>query len=200
MKVFIAGATGAVGRPLVRALIKAGHSVIGLTRTPAKAESIRKMGAEPAIADGLDAVAISAMLDSIRPDAVIHEMTDLTGARDLRHFDRTFAGSNQLRTRGTDILLTSARQAGVKRFIAQSYCGWPYERTGGAIKAEADALDPDPPAQLRASLKAIQHVEKTVTGSVRPEGIVLRYGTFYGPDTGMLDPAVLAKSAIVEHP
>jgi nucleoside-diphosphate-sugar epimerase len=193
MKVFIAGATGAVGRPLVRALIKAGHSVIGLTRTPAKAESIRKMGAEPAIADGLDAVTMAAMLDSIRPDAVIHEMTDLTGARDLRHFDRTFAGSNQLRTRGTDILLTSARQAGVKRFIAQSYCGWPYARTGGAIKAEADALDPDPPAQLRASLKAIQHVEKTVTGSVRPEGIVLRYGTFYGPDTGMLDHAVLAE-------
>jgi nucleoside-diphosphate-sugar epimerase len=193
MKVFIAGATGAVGRPLVRALIEAGHSVIGLTRTPAKAEFIRKMGAEPAIADGLDAAAIAAMLGSIRPDAVIHEMTDLTGARDLRHFDRTFAGSNQLRTRGTDILLTSAREAGVKRFVAQSYCGWPYARVGGAIKAEADALDPDPPAQLRASLEAIQHVEKTVTGSVRPEGIVLRYGTFYGPDTGMLDPGVLAE-------
>jgi nucleoside-diphosphate-sugar epimerase len=193
MKVFLAGATGAVGRPLVRALIKAGHAVIGLTRTPAKAELIRKMGAEPAIADGLDAVAIAAMLGSIRPDAVIHEMTDLNGARDLRHFDRTFAGSNQLRTRGTDILLTSARQAGVKRFVAQSYCGWPYARSGGAIKTEADALDPDPPAQLRASLRAIQHVEKAVTGSVRPEGIVLRYGSFYGPDTGMLDRAVLAE-------
>lgn len=120
-------------------------------------------------------------------------MTDLTGATDLRHFDRTFAGSNLLRTRGTDILLASARETGVKRFIAQSYCGWPYARIGDAIKTEADALDPDPPAQLRATLKAIQYVEKIVTGSVHPEGIVLRYGAFYGPGTGMLDRAMLAQ-------
>jgi len=193
MKIFIAGAIGAVGRPLVSALIKAGHSVVGLTRSSAKADLIRKMGAEPAIADGLNAEAIAAVLASTRPDAVIHEMTDLAGATDLRHFDRTFAASNQLRTTGTDILLASARQAGVKRFIAQSYCGWPYARIGDAIKTELDALDPDPPAQLRATLKAIRYVEKTVTGSVHPEGIVLRYGSFYGPGTGMLDPAMLAQ-------
>jgi nucleoside-diphosphate-sugar epimerase len=193
MKIFVAGATGAVGRPLVSALIKAGHSVVGLTRTPAKAELIRRMGAEPAIADGLDPDAIAAVLGSTRPDAVIHEMTNLAGATDLRHFGRTFAGSNQLRTRGTDILLASARETGVKRFIAQSYCGWPYARIGDAIKTEADALDPDPPAQMRSTLKAIQYVEKTVTGSVHPEGIVLRYGAFYGPDTGMLDRAMLAQ-------
>ena len=118
MKIFVAGATGAVGRPLVSALIKAGHSVVGLTRTPAKAELIRRMGAEPAIADGLDPDAIAAVLGSTRPDAVIHEMTNLAGATDLRHFGRTFAGSNQLRTRGTDILLASARETGVKRFMA----------------------------------------------------------------------------------
>jgi len=193
MKIFVAGATGAVGRPLVSSLVKAGHSVIGLTRTPAKADLIRGMGAEPAIADGLDADAIAAVLASTRPDAVIHEMTDLAGATDLRHFDRTFAASNRLRTRGTDILLASARETGVKRFIAQSYCGWPYARTGDVVKTEADALDPDPPAQLRATLKAIQYVEKAVTGSVHPEGIVLRYGAFYGPGTGMLDRAVLAQ-------
>jgi nucleoside-diphosphate-sugar epimerase len=193
MKIFIAGATGAVGRPLVSALIKAGHSVVGLTRTPAKAELIRQMGAEPAIADALDAGAIAALLGSTRPDAVIHEMTDLAGATDLRRFDRTFAGSNHLRTRGTDILLASARETGVSRFIAQSYCGWPYARVGDAIKTEADALDPDPPAQMRATLKAIQHVEKAVTGSVHPGGIVLRYGSFYGAGTGMLDRAMLAQ-------
>jgi 2-alkyl-3-oxoalkanoate reductase len=193
MKIFIAGATGAVGRPLISTLLKAGHSVVGLTRAPARAEFIRKLGAEPAIANALDADAIAAVLASTRPDAVIHELTDLAGATDLRHFDRTFAGSNQLRTRGTDILLASARETGVKRFIAQSYCGWPYARVGDAIKTEADALDPDPPAQLRSTLKAIQYMEKTVTGSIYPEGIVLRYGAFYGPGTGMLDHAMLAQ-------
>ncbi len=193
MKIFIAGATGAVGRPLVSACIKAGHSVIGLTRTHARAELIRAMGAEPAIADGLDADAIAAVLGSTRPDAVIHEMTNLAGATDLRNFDRTFAGSNQLRTRGTDILLAAARESGVRRFVAQSYCGWPYARIGEAIKTEADALDPDPPAELRATLEAIRYVEETVTGSANPEGIVLRYGSFYGPGTGMLERAMLAQ-------
>ena len=110
----------------------------------------------------------------------------------MRNFDRTFAGSNRLRTEGTDILLAAARESGVKRFIAQSYCGWPYARTGEAIKTEADALDPDPPAQLRATLQAIRHVEKIVTGSMRPEGIVLRYGSFYGRH-GMLDDTMLAQ-------
>ena len=191
MKIFIAGATGAVGRPLVSACIKAGHSVIGLTRTPVKADLIRAMGAEPAVADGLDASAISAVMDSARPDAVIHEMTSLAGTTDLRNFDRTFAGSNRLRTRGTDILLAAARESGVRRFIAQSYCGWPYARGGEAIKTEADALDPDPPAELRATLEAIRYVEKTVTGSANPEGIVLRYGSFYGPGTGMMERAML---------
>ncbi len=193
MKVFIAGATGAVGRPLVSALIRAGHSVVGLTRSSARAELIRRMGAEPIVADGLDESAVAAVLGSTRPDAVIHEMTDLAGATDLRNFERTFAGSNQLRTKGTDILLASARKAGVKRFVAQSYCGWPYARVGDAIKTEADMLDPDPPAQLRATLEAIRHVESVVTGSVPPEGIVLRYGAFYGPGTGMLDPTMVSQ-------
>ena len=191
MKIFVAGATGAVGRPLVSALIRAGHSVAGLTRTASKADFIRKMGAEPVIADGLDAVAIKAALASTRPDAVVHEMTDLAGASVLRHFDRVFATSNQLRTKGTDILLTAARETGVRRFVAQSYCGWPYARVGGAIKTEADALDPDPPLELRTSLGAIRYLEQAVTGSVQPEGIVLRYGSFYGPGTGMLEGVVL---------
>jgi nucleoside-diphosphate-sugar epimerase len=191
MKVFVAGAAGAVGRPLVSALIAAGHSVVGLTRTAAKTDIIKRMGAEPVIADVLDAAAVRAAIDSTAPEAVIHEMTDLAGASDLRHFERVFANSNQLRTRGTDILLTAAREAGVKRFIAQSYCGWPYARAGGAIKTEADALDPDPPAQLRSTLKAIRYLEQAVTASSKPEGIVLRYGAFYGPGTGVLDRVML---------
>lgn len=148
MRIFVAGATGAVGRPLVAALIMAGHSVVGLTRTAAKAETIRRMGAEPVIADGLDAMAIRAAVIAARPDAIIHEMTDLSGATDLRHFNRAFASSNRLRTIGTDHLLAAAREIGVKRFIAQSYCGWPYARSGVAIKMEADEFDPDPPEEL----------------------------------------------------
>jgi nucleoside-diphosphate-sugar epimerase len=193
MRIFVAGATGALGRHLVPALIAAGHSVAGLTRTAAKAETIRRMGAEPVVTDGLDAGAVRAAIDSTRPDVVIHEMTDLAGATDLRHFDRVFANSNRLRTRGTDLLLEAAREAGVRRFIAQSYCGWPYARSGAAVKTEADELDPDPPQQLRRTLDAIRYLERRVTSSAQPEGIVLRYGSFYGPGTGMLDPAAIVE-------
>jgi nucleoside-diphosphate-sugar epimerase len=187
MRIFVAGATGAIGRPLVSALTAAGHSVVGLTHTPAKADVIRRLGAEPIVTDGLDAAAVRAAVMAARPEAIIHEMTDLTGTADLRHFNRTFASSNRLRTAGTDHLLAAAREAGVKRFIAQSFCGWPYARNGGAIKTEADELDPEPPEELRPSLEAIRYLEQAVTGSRQPEGIVLRYGTFYGLDTGMLN-------------
>ncbi len=191
MRIFVAGATGAVGRPLVPALITAGHSVVGLTRSASKAEAIRRMGAEPVVADGLDEAVIRAAVASAKPDVIIHEMTDLAGATDLRHFDRAFASSNRLRTLGTDYLLGAAREAGVKRFIAQSFCGWLYARTGAAAKTEADALDPDPPEELRRTLEAIRYLEQTVTGSLQPEGIVLRYGAFYGPDTGTFDRAMV---------
>jgi nucleoside-diphosphate-sugar epimerase len=117
-------------------------------------------------------------------------MTDLTGKTDLRHFDHAFANSNQLRTRGTDLLLGAAREAGVKRFIAQSYCGWPYARTGDAVKSETDELDPDPPRDMQETLQAIRYQEQAVTGSSKPDGIALRYGAFYGPGTGTLDPAM----------
>ncbi len=187
MRIFVAGATGAVGRPLLSALITAGHSVVGLTRTAAKAETIRRIGAEPVVADALDAEAIHAAVVAASPDVIVHEMTDLAGAADLRHFNRTFAGSNRLRTVGTDHLLAAARDAGVRRFIAQSFCGWPYARDGVAIKTESDEFDPDPPEELRPTLEAIRYLEHAVTTSARPEGIVLRYGAFYGPDTGALD-------------
>lgn len=186
MRIFVAGATGAVGRKLVPLLVAAGHSVIGSTRSTAKAGLLRELGAEPAFADGLDAAAMRAAVTAARPDVVIHEMTDLAAATDLRHFDRAFARTNELRTRGTDILLAAAREAGAKRFIAQSFCGWTFSRDGGAIKTEADQLDPNPPEELRRTLEAIRYLERTVLASAVPEGIVLRYGFFYGPDTGTL--------------
>src|SRR5207237_936927 len=171
MRIFVAGATGDVGRPLVRALVSAGHSVAGPTRSAAKVEAIKRMGAEPVVADGLDAASIRTAVVSVRPEIIIHEMTDLGNVMDLRHFDRTFAATNALRTRGTDHLLVAAREAGVKRFIAQSYCGWTFARTDGLVKTEADELDPAPPLEFRRTLQASQHLERTATGSVGPAGI-----------------------------
>jgi nucleoside-diphosphate-sugar epimerase len=191
MRILVAGATGAVGLYLVPQLIASGHSVVGTTRTSGKAEIIRRMGAEPTIADGLDAPSIRAAVLAAKPDVVIDQMTDLAAVTDLRHFDRAFATTNRLRTEGTDFLLAAAREAGVKRFIAQSFCGWTYGRSGEAVKTEADALDVDPPEELRRTLEAIQYLEGAVAGSTSLEGIVLRYGSFYGPDTGMLSRAMI---------
>jgi 2-alkyl-3-oxoalkanoate reductase len=191
MRILVAGATGAIGLELVPQLIAAGHAVIGTTRTAAKAEIIGRMGAEPVIADGLDAPSIRAAVIAAKPDIVIDQMTGLADVTDLRHFDRAFATTNRLRIQGTDFLLAAAREAGVKRFIARSFCGWTYGRGGEAVKTEADRLDPDPPEELRHTLQAIQHLEDAVTSSADPEGIVLRYGSFYGPDTGMLSRAMI---------
>src|SRR4051794_32839450 len=184
MRIFVAGATGAVGRPLVPALIAAGHSVVGLTHTPAKTETIKQTGAEPIVVDGLDAAAIRAAVTSTTPDVVIHEMTDLGAVTDFRHFDRAFASTTSCGRVGTDLLLAAAREAGVKRFIAQSFCGWNFARTGGSVKTETDEWDPAPPEEFRRTLDAIRYLERSVTASSSPEGIVLRYGSFYGPDTG----------------
>lgn len=191
MRILVAGATGAIGLNLVPQLIASGHSVVGTTRTAAKAELIRRMGAEPAIADGLDAPGIRAAVLAAKPDVIVDQMTDLAAVTDLRHFDRAFSTTNQLRTQGTDFLLAAAREAGVKRLIAQSFCGWTYGRGGEPVKTEADGLDADPPEELRRTLEAIQYLEGKVAGSANPEGIVLRYGSFYGPDTGMLSRAMI---------
>jgi nucleoside-diphosphate-sugar epimerase len=191
MRIFIAGATGAVGRRLVPRLVHANHFVVGLTRTPAKAGLLRELGAEPVVADALDEKSIDAAIEAARPDVIVHVLTDLKGAADMRHFDRGFANSNRLRTRGTDYLLAAARKYGVKRMIAQSYCGWPYARSGGHVKTEDDPLDPDPPREQRRSLEAIRYLESAIATSQPPQGVVLRYGTFYGPDTGMLDRAFM---------
>jgi nucleoside-diphosphate-sugar epimerase len=162
-----------------------------LTRSAAKAEAIRSAGAQAAIADGLDAAALTSAARAAEPDIMIDEMTDLGAVTDLRHFDRAFATTNRLRTEGIDILLAAARAAGAKLFIAQSFCGWTFSRTGSAIKSESDQLDPHPPREFRRTLQAIQYLEGRVTASSRPAGIVLRYGAFYEKDTGILAPATI---------
>lgn len=189
MKVFVAGATGALGRQLVPALVAHGHDVVGMTRTAEKAELVRGLGAEPAIADGLDADAVGSAVGRAGPDVVIHQMTALSGEIDLRDMEGTFAETNRLRTEGTDHLLAAARAAGATRFIAQSFAGWPSARTGGPVKAEDDPLDPDPPAAMRPILDAIRYLERTVTEAEGIDGLALRYGGFYGPGTSIsLDP------------
>ena len=178
MKIFVAGATGAVGRRLVPLLVDCGFDVVGMTRTPAKAAALGELGAEPVVADGLDRAAVRAAVMRAEPDVVIHEMTGLSGATSLRNFDETFALTNRLRTEGTDNLLETAKAAGVTRFIAQSFGNWNYERTGSRVKAEDDPLDPNPPKKQRESLAAIRRLEEAVTGA---GGIALRYGILYGP-------------------
>ena len=194
MRILVAGASGALGRFLVPRLLAGGHQVVGSSRSEQKAEIIRGLGAEAILADGLDAESVRRAVHAAEPEAIVHQMTSLGGVADLRHFDRAFAVTNRLRTSGTDHLISAAREAGVKRFVAQSYCGWPYARIGGPVKTEEDPLDPKPPRQLRPALVAIRHLEAVVTQEP-VSGIILRYGAFYGPNTGVLDDSVLEQLA-----
>ena len=181
MKVFVAGAAGAIGRQLLPQLAAQGHVVTATTRSPGKAPLLRELGAEPVVVDGLDAMAVGEAVARAEPEVVIHQMTALAGSTDLRRFDKTFAVTNKLRTQGTDHLLAAAAAAGARRFIAQGYTGWTNIREGGPVKTEDDPLDPDPPAMQRESLAAIRHLERVVPAAAPMQGIVLRYGSFYGP-------------------
>lgn len=189
MKVFVAGATGAVGRPLVRQLVARGHEVVAMTRTPGKCEMLWDLGARPVVADALDPAAVARVVAESEPEVIVHQLTAIPGGFDPRKFDREFEVTNRLRTEGTDCLLSAARAVGVRRFVAQSFGGFSLTRTGGRVKTEEDPLEPNPPASFRQTLAAIRHVEAAVTGATWTEGIVLRYGGFYGPGTSIsLDP------------
>ena len=183
MRIFVAGATGALGRRLVPLLVAGGHQVTAMTRSAGKAAGLRAAGAEPVVADALDRDAVLRAVAEAGPEVVVHQLTALAGAGSFRRFDRAFAETNRLRTEGTDHLLEAARAVGARRFLAQSFAGWPFARVGGPVKTEDDPLDPDPPAQLRRTLDAIRHLEAAVLGAAGLEGVVLRYGGFYGPGT-----------------
>jgi 2-alkyl-3-oxoalkanoate reductase len=185
MRIFVAGSTGALGRRLVPLLAADGHEVTAMTRTAGKAAGLRAAGAEPVVADALDHDAVLRAVCEARPEVVVHQATALAGVTNLRRFDKGFAATNRLRTEGTDHLLEAARAAGARRFVAQSYAGWPFARTGGPVKTEEDPLDPEPPAQVRRTLDAIRHQEAAVGGADGLEGLVLRYGGFYGPGTSV---------------
>ncbi len=185
MRVFVAGATGAIGTRLVTQLVQRGHEVVGTTRAQEKAKRLAELGAEPVVLDVLDQGAVGEAVANARPEAIVHEATALSGVTAYRSLDRAFAQTNQLRTAGTDALLAAARGAGVDRFVAQSFTSWPYARVGGPIKTEEDPLDPDPPATTRETLAAIKHLERV---TVDAGGIALRYGGFYGsPDDAQIE-------------
>ena len=185
MRVFVAGASGVVGRRLVPQLVDRGHDVVATARTPEKLDTLRALGAEAVVMDGLDAASVGEAVARAEPEVVIHQMSALAGMSDLRRFDEEFALTNELRTRGLDHLLTASEAVGVRRFVAQSYTGWPNERVGGPVKIESDPLDPDPPAQQRRSIEAIGYLERAVTSAAPIEGVALRYGSLYGPGTSM---------------
>ena len=191
MRVLIAGASGAIGIRLIPMLVSAGHQVTGLIRSPSKAEPLRQAGATPVVVDALDRPALREAVLSAQPEVAVHEMTALANASDLRHFDRVFAQTNRLRTEGLDHLLAAAREAGARRVVAQSYCGWPFARVGGPVKTEDDPLDSTPPREFERSLHAIRHLESAVADASEFEGVVLRYGAFYGPRSGLFDGSAL---------
>jgi 2-alkyl-3-oxoalkanoate reductase len=183
MRVFVTGATGALGRHLVPGLVAAGHEVTATTRTPGKAGLLREAGAEPVVLDGLDREAVIAAVRAAAPEVIVHEMTALAGMRSFRNPDRLFAATNALRTRGTDYLLAAAAEAGTRRLIAQSYAGPGPDNRPGGLKTEDDPAEWRPIRSAMRAPAAIRHVEEAVPAGV-PEGIVLRYGGLYGPGTG----------------
>ena len=180
MRVFVTGATGALGRYLVPGLIAAGHQVTASTRTPGKVAQLRAAGAEPVVLDGLDREAVIAAVQAAAPEVIVHQMTALAGMRSLRNPDKQFAATNELRTRGTDNLLAAAARAGARRVVAQGYAGAGPDKRSGPLKTETDPPDWRPIRSASRAFAAMRHVEETVPAGA-PEGIVLRYGGFYGP-------------------
>lgn len=186
MRVFVAGASGALGSRLVPQLIDAGHEVIGTHHSPSSAELVRTLGAKPTMLDLLDAGAVRDAVLENEPEAIVHEATALANAKWGRNFDKAFARTNELRTKGTDALLQAAREARVGRFVAQSFASYRYAREGGPVKTEDDPLDPTPPANAQQSFAAMAYLEQAVTDF---GGIALRYGLFYGaPNDGLIEP------------
>lgn len=185
MRIFIAGATGAVGKRLVPLLRANGHEVVGTTRSAGKLDGLRVLGAEPVVLDVLDAAAVGRAVSEAAPDVVVHQATALYGLSSIRNLDEAFAETNRLRTIGTDNLLAAAKATGAGTFVAQSFAGWPYAKEGSAVKDEEAPLDPSPPASAAQTMTAIRHLEEAVVGAEGIEGIALRYGGFYGPGTSL---------------
>jgi 2-alkyl-3-oxoalkanoate reductase len=185
MKVFVAGGTGAIGRYLMPLLVRNGHEVVALARTAEKARVVEELGAKVAYADALNREELTAAIERAEPEVIVHQLTALAGVTNFKRFDEEFALTNRFRTEVTDTMLGAARIVGTRRFIAQSFCGWPFAREGGPVKREEDPLDPNPPASFSKILAAIRYLEDTLRRTVGLQALALRYGVFYGLGTGI---------------
>ncbi|GAA4737836.1 NAD-dependent epimerase/dehydratase family protein [Phytohabitans rumicis] len=184
MKIFLAGASGAIGSQLTTALVARGHEVVGTTRSAAKADALRALGAEPVVFDALDPESVADAVAKADPEVIVHQLTALSGPTDFRRAKQMAAATDRLRTVGTDHLLAAARAVGVRKVVAQSNAMW-MERIGGPVVDENGRIEPNPPADAGETVAALRHVETAVTGITWAEGIALRYGAFYGPGTGV---------------
>jgi len=184
MKIFIAGASGAIGQHLVPQLAARGHEVVGTTRSAAKTEALRALGAEPVVLDALDPDAVADAVAKAEPEVVVHQLTALGGRPGFGQVKRALAATNRLRIEGTDHLLAAAHAVGVRRFVAQSNAIW-VQRAGGPVIDENGDLDPEPPKDAQSLVAALRHLEEAVTGIGWADGIAIRYGSFYGPGTGV---------------
>ena len=188
MKIFVAGASGALGRQLVPLLARAGHEVVGSTTSTRKLERLAALGAQPVVLDVLDAEAVGRAVSEAQPEVVVHEATALGGVGgSFRKMDETFAQTNRLRTEGTDNLLGAALAVGARKLVAQSFAGWTFAREGAAVMNEEAPLDPDPAANAKKTIAAIRYLEERVVAARELDGIVLRYGGFYGPGTSFAE-------------
>jgi nucleoside-diphosphate-sugar epimerase len=184
MKIFLAGASGAIGGELVVQLVARGHEVVGTTRSASRTGALRALGAEPVVVDALDPEAVADAVARAEPEVVVHQLTALGGPTGFRNVKRMAAATNRLRTEGTDHLLAAARAVGAGKFVAQSNAMW-MERVGGPVADENGRLEPNPPADAAAAVAALRHLETSVTGITWGDGIAIRYGGFYGPGTGI---------------
>ncbi len=186
MRVFLAGSTGVIGKSLLPLLLEKGHEVFALIHTPQKAKAVEELGARTVIADALNRNELTEAIRKTEPEVIIHELTALsTVTGSFRKFDQEFALTNRFRTEVTDTMLAAAGAVGVRRFIAQSFCGWPYAREGWIVKTEDDPLDTNPPASFRKTLEAIRYLENAISRAENIEALALRYGLLYGPGTGI---------------
>jgi nucleoside-diphosphate-sugar epimerase len=185
MKILVTGGTGAIGKFLLPLLLDNRHEVVALTRSVTKAPLLEDSGVSAVIVDPLDKPGLVAAVRRAEPEVIIHQLTALSDVGNFRRFDQEFALTNRFRTEVTDTLLAAARSIGTRRFIAQSYCGWPYAKKGGPVKTEDDPLDPKPPESFTKTLAAIRYLEEKVQSTTFLQALALRYGMFYGPGTAI---------------